>query len=411
MAVGVASPPAASAATCDEPGPGWLACEDFEGGGAGWASWFAQSPFVECLGCADGNENPDRIRLDGDPANAHDGTWSLHMPAAEAAQFQGAALSFRTCEGDPSPGCTLQGYDELYFRTWVRLAEDHQYVHHFLSIGGTQPDEYWGGDGNAGCRPNGYRHAGTTVDFNTDHELFFYTYFPDMNCDAGGYCSGEYAQNICDGCATKDMPCDNGLECCWGNHFSSEPAVVLPRGQWVCLEMMMRINTVGQSDGVMAFWVDDQLGHEQIGMHWRDVPELQLNKAWLQHYIAPGDAEQSNQIWFDDVVVSTQRIGCGAVPPDGGTGSGGETTGAPSGDDGGGDGGGGTDGPSAGTSAGSSPGSGGGGASSTSGTADTDGASTQDDGSGGCGCRSSADTSPWALGLLGLLALRRRRLR
>lgn len=40
-------------------------------------------------------------------------------------------------------------------------------------------------------------------------------------------------------------------------------------------------------------------------------PELQLNKAWLQHYIAGDDADQSNRAWFDDVVVSTERIGCG----------------------------------------------------------------------------------------------------
>ena len=51
-------------------------------------------------------------------------------------------------------------------------------------------------------------------------------------------------------------------------------------------------------------------------MHWRDVDELQLNKAWLQHYIAGGDADRSNKVWFDDVVVSTERIGCsdGAAP-------------------------------------------------------------------------------------------------
>src|SRR5690606_29209503 len=108
----------------------------------------------------------------------------------------------------------------------VKRAPDHAYVHHFLSISGTRPQSYWESDGNAGCRPNGYRAAGTTLDFNEDHELFFYTYFPDMRCDSGGYCSGSYAQNICNGCAAKDMACDNGLECCWGNHFQSETPVL-----------------------------------------------------------------------------------------------------------------------------------------------------------------------------------------
>ena len=76
----------------------------------------------------------------------------------------------------------------------------------------------------------------------------------------------------------------------------------------------MAINTPGQADGRMSFWVDDELKLEETGMHWRDDADLQLNKAWLQHYIANGDADQSNEIWFDDVVVSTERIGCTAGP-------------------------------------------------------------------------------------------------
>lgn len=296
----------AEASPCDDPQPGWLMCEDFEQGGLGWDAWFDQSSFVECIGCPD----PNRILLFEDPATAHDGDWSLHMPAAAEANYTGGALTFRTCNGTSREGCMLTGYDELYFRTWVKLAADHQYVHHFLSIDGTQPDEYWGADGNAGCRPNGYRAAGTTLDFDSNRELFFYTYFPDMTCDMGGYCDGEYAQSICDGCAQKDMPCENGLECCWGNLFAPDPPVELARDEWVCLELHMHINTPGVADGTMSFWVDETLALEQTGMHWRDIAELQLNKAWLQHYIADGDATQSNRVWFDDVVVSTERIGC-----------------------------------------------------------------------------------------------------
>ncbi|MFN2251197.1 MAG: Dickkopf N-terminal cysteine-rich domain-containing protein [Anaerolineae bacterium] len=298
------------ATMCDDPGSSWLMCEDFEDGGLGWQEWFARSPWTECLGCSGGVNDPARIRLDEDPAAAHSGSWSLTMPAAESTGYLGASLTYRDCASDKRPGCRLSNHEELYFTAHVRLAEDHQYVHHFLSIAGTQPDRYWDCDGNAGCRPNGYRAAGTTLDFNRDHELFFYTYFPDMRCDRGGYCSGDYAQQICDGCAGKDMPCTSGLECCWGNHFGPEEPVVLETGRWVCLELHQRLNTPGGADGEMSFWVDGELAHRQTGMDWRDVSELGLNKAWLQHYIAAGDADQSNQVWFDDVVVSTERIGC-----------------------------------------------------------------------------------------------------
>jgi hypothetical protein len=303
------------ASECDTPQPEWIACEDFEQGGLGWQSWFEQSIFTECNGCNAGVNNSNRIRLTDLAEDVYTGQWALHMPADSAAGYQGASLTFRSCDGEKQAGCQLTGYEKLHFRTWLKLAPDHQYVHHFLALAGTRLNAYWESDGNAGCRPNGFRWAGTTVDFNSNHELFFYTYYPEMNCDAGGYCSDSYAQNICDGCAAKDMPCTNGLECCWGNHFGPDPAVVLPRGQWVCLEMMMQLNTPTQADGEMAFWLDRELALHQTGMHWRDVSELQLNKAWLQHYIAGGDATQSNKIWFDDVVVSTAPIGCGEPLP------------------------------------------------------------------------------------------------
>lgn len=304
-----------AASECDAPRPEWLACEDFEDGGLGWTGWFAQSPWVECNGCPNGVNDPNRIRLVEDPGAAHLGVWSLHMPAAAAANYQGASLTYRSCAGQKRPGCQLQNHEALFFRAWVRLAEDHQYVHHFLELAGTRPNAYWESDGNAGCRPNGYRWAGTTLDFNRNRELFFYTYFPDMRCDRGGYCSGSNAQRICAGCAAKDMPCPPAQpECCWGNHFGPEPPAILPRGEWTCLELGMRLNTPGSDDGWMAFWQDDALRHEESAMAWRDVPELGMNKAWLMHYIASGDASQSNRVWFDDVVVSTKRIGCGTAP-------------------------------------------------------------------------------------------------
>ncbi len=327
LAVAIVSAGASpAAADCADPAPEWLACEDFELGSLGWDAWFAQSPWVECNGCADGTSNPDRILLVQDSGQAHTGNWSLYLPAAAAANYQGASLAFRSCAGAKQQGCSLTNYDQLYFRVWVKLAPDHQMVHHFLALGGTRPDAFWESEGNAGCRPNGYRAAGATLDFDSDHELFFYTYFPDMHCDTGGYCSGDYAQSICDLCATKEMPCTDGLECCWGNTFRPDPPAILVRDQWVCLELGMRLNTPGAADGEMWFWVDDALGLHQTGMEWRDVAELGLNKAWLQHYIENGDATQSNQVWFDDVVVSTARIGCSVAPtePDAGPSPGGD---------------------------------------------------------------------------------------
>ncbi len=314
-------------------------CEDFEGAAAGWEAWFAESGFVQCIGCSDGRNDADRLILSDDPEHVFDGNHGLHMPAGAGADYQGAELVFRSCAGEGRPGCDLTNHERLYLRTRVKLAPDHEYVHHFLSLGGTRPDAYWEGSGNAGCRPNGFRHAGTTVDFDRERRLFFYTYFPEMRCDSGGYCSGSYAADICEGCAAKGMPCESGPECCWGNHFEPERPVFMPRDEWVCIEMMMQINTPGVSDGEMAFWVNDSLAHRVTEMRWRDEGALGLNRANLSHYVARSDADRPNRVSFDDFVVSTERIGCDLTPgpePGGDGGAPGRTDGGPpTGDDGG----------------------------------------------------------------------------
>jgi hypothetical protein len=273
----------------------------------GFDAWLKSSVWTDNIGADD----PGRMTSS---TEAHTGSYALHMPAASSAGYQGANLIWRACAGANQPGCTpLKGYPRLYFRAYFRLAPDHQKVHHFLNVLGGPPDDYWAPSGNAGCRPNGHRHMGTTVDFKEgSHETFFYTYFPEMGCDPGSTCS-KYAdpQAICDECAGKDMPCTNGLECCWGNEFAPTPPLALPLDRWICLEMMMQPNDVGQSNGEMAYWVDGKLGHQVKSFHFRDVATLQMNGVGLQHYLETSDAGgHSNRIWFDDVVVSTERIGC-----------------------------------------------------------------------------------------------------
>jgi len=133
-----------------------------------------------------------------------------------------------------------------------------------------------------------------------------------MSCDPGSSCA-NYAdpQAICDGCAQKDMPCNNGLECCWGNLFRPSPDVPFPLDQWVCFEMMMKVNDVGQANGEMAYWINGALAHEVKTMDFRTDDMLKVNLVRLQHYITTGDANNhSNRIWFDDVVVSPEPIGC-----------------------------------------------------------------------------------------------------
>lgn len=290
---------------CDDWQPDWLFCEDFEGGNGDFAAWFAQSDFL----AANGEDDRGRIDLSGE--HVRSGRWAIHYPAAPSSGHRGSGLDWRACEGDQAVNCSLRSFETLYFRAWIRFAPDHRYVHHFLNIGGSQPDDYWY-HGTAGCLPSGELAMGTTVDFRTDtHESFFYTYSPDMSCDTN---CGNYQDvaAVCAECADKGLPtCDQQQQCCWGNHYEPAPPVAFPVDQWFCFEMTMTANTPNQHDGTMAYWVDGALAHEVTDMMWRTVPELALNRVRLQHYITQDDAGgHSNRIWFDDVVVSTSRIGC-----------------------------------------------------------------------------------------------------
>jgi len=290
---------------CENPHPDWLLCEDFENGDGDFDSWFAQTDFLYAHG------EDDRGRIDLSNEHTRSGNWAVFYPADASSDYRGSGLDWRACDGPQEVGCSQRSFDTLYFRAWIRFAEDHDYVHHFLNIGGSQPDDYWY-HGTAGCLPSGELSMGTTVDFRQEsHESFFYTYHPEMNCDTN---CGNYADvdAICAACADKGLPtCEEQQQCCWGNHFTPEPPVALPVGEWFCFEMTMTANTPEQPDGYMAYWVNGDLAHEVSDMMWRTIPELALNRVRLQHYITASDAQgHSNRVWFDDVVVSTSPIGC-----------------------------------------------------------------------------------------------------
>ncbi len=290
---------------CDDPDPNWLLCEDFERGGGDWDAWADGSAFLD----SPGFDDRGRVTLSAD--DPHGGAWAAHMPHAASSGYEGASLDWYACDGAPATNCPLRSFDTLYFRVFVRFAEDHRLVHHFLSIGGSQPDDFWY-HGTAGCLPNGELDMGTTVDFHEgNHESFFYTYHPDMACDVE--CQ-RYADEdaICQGCLDRGLPtCTEQGQCCWGENLEPDPPVPLPVGPWVCLEMAMSANTPGEPDGSIEYWVDGASGHRVEGLLFRTSPTLALNRARIQHYVTTEDAAgHSNRVWFDDAVVSTEPIGC-----------------------------------------------------------------------------------------------------
>ncbi|MFB3880842.1 MAG: hypothetical protein ACE149_06240 [Armatimonadota bacterium] len=231
------------------------------------------------------------------------------------------------------------GYEQLFLRFYVRFALDYGFDHHFCSLGGElDPPPY--PVGRAGIRPDNYWSTGvepTTSspqtyppkEFAPPGIWHFYTYWPEMR---------SYENE--DGTGEK----------CYGNDFEPAQPVPVPRGQWICVEIMVKMNSApDRSDGEQAMWIDGKLvahfapgtpvgywlrdifrndakkGEPFGGIRWRHDMRVNINKVKLENYVSeraferseayaashPGfaiDADQSTA-WFDHVVVSREYVG------------------------------------------------------------------------------------------------------
>jgi len=89
------------------------------------------------------------------------------------------------------------------------------------------------------------------------------------------------------------------------------------RDKWTCVEMRMKLNTPGASDGVLSFSVNGTLQAEANNLNFRgSYTTYGINAILLESFIGGNGAPQNQSRWFDNFVVSKQPIGCmGSTPP------------------------------------------------------------------------------------------------
>ncbi len=213
------------------------------------------------------------------------------------------------------------GVDEMYARFYVKFDTEHDYVHHFVKIGAWRDSPRWP-QGEAGHRHDGAKSFQTGIEpYGSWGRLppvgkwFMYTYWCDMKSFDGG-------------------------KSYYGNGFSPGRDVIAPRGEWICVEFMVRANSSpGKSDGAQGFWIDGKLagfwgpgtargrwrgdsfrpggGELFPGFRWRTDMRLKINTFWLLYYMTDGALKQNkqknpraqNRVWFDHVVVARKYIG------------------------------------------------------------------------------------------------------
>lgn len=81
-------------------------------------------------------------------------------------------------------------------------------------------------------------------------------------------------------------------------------------GQWHCIEVQVKLNDAGVSNGETRVWINGTLDAERTGLNFLgNFSEYGLNAVYLENYWNNGSPVQQER-YFDNFVVSTQRIGC-----------------------------------------------------------------------------------------------------
>ena len=93
----------------------------------------------------------------------------------------------------------------------------------------------------------------------------------------------------------------------FGSDFLPRPNVNPTRGQWICFETMLKLNTPGVRDGRVAVWQDGRLIADWTGLRFRDVDSLKIDEIQLEN--GGQRSLQQNDKWYDNLVVATSYIG------------------------------------------------------------------------------------------------------
>ncbi len=220
------------------------------------------------------------------------------------------------------------GGDTVFARCYVKFDQGCGAIGHFgPCLGGNAPATRWPSV-KAGHPTDGTKSFWSGIEPYGDAWVWdFYTYWCEMR---GSPPRGQT----------------------WGNSFIRDPGLKVTKGEWICVEQMIRMNTLGDTDGEQALWIDGKLaahlgkgfpkglwtfdkfepgkGGQGIrwnvemgdrerfsvpteglpfeGFRWRTDAGLNVNFVWLYVYSEKPEGHRI-KVWYDDLVVATEYIG------------------------------------------------------------------------------------------------------
>ena len=273
------------------------------------------------------SEDPDRLDVIEDGTLSHAGMHHLRarVTRADLAQDQYVSAQAQIELSRRVP--------QAFIRFYARFVGETATPHHWVRFAAGTPG--FQSDGLANTRPQGDDGFWFDLDARRDQRFNFYVYWHEMR---SGRCN--------DGSATPGCAGDQGNTYYYGNNFTPADQTPFERDAWFCLEVMVKANTVGQSDGELALWKDDQLVGEYEpgaprgrwlrdnfytwgeyyrdeqafeGFDFRSSEDVLIKRFTLDAYYEEGSLNdyamdlpvpEAQIILYDDVVIADQRIGC-----------------------------------------------------------------------------------------------------
>jgi hypothetical protein len=179
--------------------------------------------------------------------------------------------------------------EEIYFRYYLRLANDWMPVldgGKLPGISGTYNRAGWGGRKSDG--KNGWSMRGG------------FAKMPEKGNPLRPYTTlNSYAYHA-------------DTEGRWGDEWVWDIGLrgLVRRGRWYCIEQYLRLNRIGMTDGQIKVWVDGELAFDRTGFRVRDIPELRIEKIWMNVFhggTTPSAADM--HLYIDNVVIAKKYIG------------------------------------------------------------------------------------------------------
>ena len=213
--------------------------------------------------------------VESDPMRVHTGRRSLKLDLVPEAGQNGAGWMNHWWDGS----------EVAYLRYYFRLSRGGDWSNQkTMQLHGHPRGERYGR--GAGARPTGYDSfsAGTGVVGRQGPPwtgIVLYSYWP--------YQKGGFGDTV-------------------GPNQGIRPEI--QEEEWVCYEVMIRLNDVGEANGEQRLWINGRLYIEQTGLEWRRHEDMVINDLMQPTYThTPPQEGRKRTLWLDSIVLAKRYIG------------------------------------------------------------------------------------------------------